>query len=249
MMFEVRPAIVLLHGFSATGASWDGVVDALGERYRALTPDLPGHGDARDARPISFAACVADTAALLPGPSTLVGYSMGARLALCTALAQPGQIERLVLISGTAGIADAAEREARRADDEALAATIETQTIEVFARRWGAQPLFKGQPPAVAEAAHEDRLRNDPEGLAAALRGIGTGVMEPLWSRLGELRMPLTVIAGERDGRFAKLGERLVAGAPDARLLVVPGAGHAVHLEAPALVSTCIGETTATPAP
>lgn len=232
-----RPAIVLLHGFTNTSASWAGVVARLGQRYRAIAPDIRGHGAATEARPIGFGECVADVAALEPGGFELAGYSLGARLALHVALGHPQRVTRLVLVSGTPGIADDVERAARRDADEQLAARIESMSIEAFADRWAANPLFKRQAPEVAAAAREDRLRNTPAGLAAALRGLGTGVMAPLWSRLGELRMPVTLIAGERDTKFRKLAERMAAALPDARLAIVPAAGHAVHLEAPALVA------------
>ena len=240
-MGRMRPAIVLLHGFTHTGASWDPVVAALGERYLALAPDLRGHGAAAHARPIGFAECVADVARAAPAPRfTLGGYSLGARLALQVALAHPQRIQRLVLVSGTAGIADPVEREARRREDDELAARIEAEPIEAFAQRWGRNPLFKGQSREVAAAAHADRLRNRPAGLAAALRGIGAGTMEPLWARLGELRMPVALVVGERDGRYRKLAERMAAALPAAELVVVPAVGHAVHLEAPRIVAATL---------
>jgi 2-succinyl-6-hydroxy-2,4-cyclohexadiene-1-carboxylate synthase len=248
-MLGVAPSIVLLHGFSHTGASWGPVIDGLGERYRALAPDIRGHGAAAGARPIGFQECVADVAAAAPERFALAGYSMGARLALHVALAHGERVERLVLVGATAGIADPVEREARRAEDEELAAWIEAVGIEAFADRWARHPLFKGQPREVAEAARADRLRNDPAGLAAALRGIGAGAMEPLWSRLGELRMAVTLIVGERDSRYRKIGERMAAAILDADLLVVPTAGHAVHLEAPALVAAAIERGATLPAP
>jgi 2-succinyl-6-hydroxy-2,4-cyclohexadiene-1-carboxylate synthase len=239
----VPAPIVLLHGFAGTGAAWRPAIERLGERYRALAPDIRGHGAAGGVRPIGFAECVADVAAVDPAERfALAGYSLGGRLALQVALAHPARVTRLVLVSATPGIADDVERAARRAEDEALAAEIEAGGIEEFAERWGRQPLFRGQPPEVAAAARADRLRNRPAGLAAALRGIGTGAMEPLWSRLGELPMPVTAVVGERDAKFRKLAERMVAAIPDAELLVVPRVGHAVHLEAPALVAAAIAE-------
>ena len=90
-------------------------------------------------------------------------------------------------------------------------------------------------------AARADRLRNTPAGLAAALRGIGTGAMTPLWDRLGELAMPVLLIVGEGDAKFRALGERMAAAIPAAELAVVPDAGHAVHLEAPDAVAAVIG--------
>ena len=171
----------------------------------------------------------------------LVGYSMGGRIALYAALALPAIVERLVLIGASPGLADAAERERRRRDDEALADRIEAIGVTAFAEEWGAQPLFAGQDPRVAAAAHADRLRNTPDGLAAALRGLGTGVMTPLWGRLGELAMPVTLVAGERDAKFREIAERMAAALPAARLEVVPGAGHAVQLERPQAVAAAIG--------
>lgn len=233
--------VVLLHGFTQTGASWRGVIDALGERYTAFAPDLRGHGSAAARRPVTLNACVADVVADTPGRFAVAGYSMGGRLALRVALAHPERVERLVLVGTTPGIADDVERGARREADEALASELEDGLdLEAFARRWAKQSIFKGQPPEVAAAAHEDRLRNEPAGLAAALRGLGQGAAEPLWARLGELRMPVVVIAGERDGTYAKLAERMVVRLPRARALIVPGAGHAVHLEAPGIVAAAL---------
>jgi 2-succinyl-6-hydroxy-2,4-cyclohexadiene-1-carboxylate synthase len=236
--------VVLLHGFTQTRQSWRRTVAALGGgRYRALTPDLPGHGLASERRPASFAACAAYVRALAGGPHTLVGYSMGGRIALYTALALPGIVERLVLVGASPGIADAGEREERRRSDAALADRIEAIGIEAFAREWGAQELFAGQEERVAAAAHADRMRNAPAGLAAALRGLGTGVMPPLWDRLGELTMPVTLVAGERDAKFRAIAERMAPAIPDSRIAVVDGAGHAAHLEQPEIVAAAIRGT------
>jgi 2-succinyl-6-hydroxy-2,4-cyclohexadiene-1-carboxylate synthase len=228
--------LVLLHGFTQTGRSWQPVRDALAGRYRAVAPDLPGHGDFAQRRPASFAACDAYVRALADPPFTVAGYSMGGRIALHAALSLGGLIGRLVLIGASPGIADPAERAARRARDEALAGRIEAIGIEAFVREWSAQPLFAGTPRGIAERADGDRLRNTPEGLAAALRGLGTGVMPPLWDRLGEIRVPVDLVVGARDEKFRAIAERMAVSLPDARLHVVPGAGHAVGLEAPGAI-------------
>jgi 2-succinyl-6-hydroxy-2,4-cyclohexadiene-1-carboxylate synthase len=165
---------------------------------------------------------------------------MGGRLALAVALALPERVEALLLVGATAGIADAGERAARARDDAALADRIERDGIEAFAEAWSALPLFAGQPRGVAAAAHAERLRQSPAGLAAALRGMGTGVMPPLWDRLGELAMPVAVLAGERDAKFRELGERIAAAVPEGRFDVVPGAGHAAHLEQPDAVADAL---------
>ena len=233
--------LLLLHGFTQTGRGWDEVVRHLaGETYRPLAPDLRGHGAAGSRRPVDMASCVADVAALTTRPFALAGYSMGGRIALHVALAQPARVARLVLVSTTAGIEDPAERAARRERDDELAAWMASRSIAEIADRWGAQPLFAGQSPEVAAAARADRLANKPAQLAAALRGIGTGVMAPLWERLGELAMPVVVLAGERDAKFVAIAQRLAREIPRATLTIVPGAGHALALEAPAAVAAAI---------
>jgi 2-succinyl-6-hydroxy-2,4-cyclohexadiene-1-carboxylate synthase len=236
----VAEPLVLLHGFTQTRQSWRRTVAALGGSYRALAPDLPGHGQAAERRPASFAACAAYVRALADGPCTLAGYSMGGRIALHTAFAIPGLVERLVLVGASPGIADAAEREARRRSDDALADRIEAVGVEAFAAEWGAQPLFAGQEDRVAAAAHADRLRNTASGLAAALRGLGTGVMPPLWDRLPQLAIPVTLVVGERDEKFRVIAERMAAAIPGCRLEVVAGAGHAAQLERPEAVAAAI---------
>jgi 2-succinyl-6-hydroxy-2,4-cyclohexadiene-1-carboxylate synthase len=226
--------VVLLHGFAGTGRAWEPVVGRLDpQRYRALTPDLRGHGAARDARPITFEACAADALALAGGPITLCGYSMGGRIVLHAALAAPHRIVRLVLVSTTAGMEDPDERAARRAADERLAAFADTATPERFAQRWAAQPLFAGTPEPAARIWRADLVRNDPRALAEVLRHLGTGSMEPLWERLGELSMPATVVVGGRDEKFLAVGRRLARALPDGELVVVPGAGHGLPREAP----------------
>jgi 2-succinyl-6-hydroxy-2,4-cyclohexadiene-1-carboxylate synthase len=233
----MAPNLVLLHGFTHTGRSWDPVVATLGERYRALAPDIRGHGDASARRPVTPGAVLADLEALEAPRFTLAGYSMGGRIALHAALAMPDRVERLLLIGASPGLADASERAARRKADERLADELEQRPISELARRWAATPVLAGQPPQVLAAAHADRLRSTPAGLAAALRGLGTGALDPVWDRLGELAMPVTLLVGERDAKFTAIGERMAASMARARLARAAGAGAAVHLEAPELVA------------
>src|SRR5450755_628529 len=236
----MAPNLVLLHGFTHTGRSWDPVVAALGERYRALAPDIRGHGDASARRPVTPGAVLADLEALEAPRFTLAGYSMGGRIALHAALVMPDRVERLLLIGASPGLADASDRAARRKADERLADELEQLPISELARRWAATPVLAGQPPQVLAAAHADRLRSTPAGLAAALRGLGTGALDPVWDRLGELAMPVTLLVGERDEKVTAIGERMAASMPRARLERAAGAGHAVHLEAPELVAAAI---------
>ncbi len=233
--------VILLHGFGGTRRAWDGVVGLLdGERYRPLAIDLPGHGDAADApRPISFAGCVEHVLAASPERFVLCGYSLGGRIALHVALAAPERLARLVLVGVNPGIENGAERAARRRSDHALAEELERVPFEEFIERWRTQPLFADDPPEVGALAREDQRRNRPDALAAVLRGLGTGEMEPLWDRLAELSMPVTVLVGERDGKFLALGRRMLERLADGALVTVPG-GHGLPLENPAAAARAL---------
>jgi 2-succinyl-6-hydroxy-2,4-cyclohexadiene-1-carboxylate synthase len=227
----VPTPVVFLHGFAATARHWDRVVAALRpERWIPLALDLA------DADPLT-----PDGVSSLVGRScderfVLVGYSMGGRLALHTALAIPERVSRLVLLSASAGIADAGERAARRAAEEALAAEIEHGPISAFIERWRAVPLFASDPDWVLDEVAADELRCSPPVLVASLRNLGPGAMTPMWERLGELRMPVALLAGADDGAYVDAGRRMAAAIEHATLSVVPGVGHRVALQAPEAV-------------
>ena len=237
--------LVLLHGFTHTGASWARVRAALPERYRALAPDLRGHGSASQRRPATLAAVLEDLTAVAPeGRFTLGGYSMGGRLALHLALepALAGRVTRIVLIGASPGIADDAERRTRIEADERVAAELERLDIEALARHWARTPVLAGLPDYLAAEVHRDRLRNTPAGLAAALRGIGTGSLPSLWNRLAEVQAPVTLVVGERDEKFTAIAQQMVAALPDGRVEVLAGVGHAAHLEAPERIAALLTE-------
>jgi 2-succinyl-6-hydroxy-2,4-cyclohexadiene-1-carboxylate synthase len=231
-MFDL-PALVLLHGFTNSGASWQPVISGLSQRYRALAPDIRGHGSASETHPVTLEAVLGDIGALTAGDFTLVGYSQGGRIALHAALAMPQRVQRLVLIGASPGLADEAERNARRLADERLAARIESMTIEAFAQEWEKTPILAGIAPDIGAISRADRLKSNTTGLAAALRGLGTGALPSVWNRLGELRMPVDLIAGERDTKFTGVAHQMAGLIPSAVVTIVPGAGHAVHLERP----------------
>ncbi len=235
-------SVVLLHGFAGTHRAWDGVCEHLPpERYRPFALDLPGHGELLDApRPLTFEGCVESVLGRAPERFVLAGYSMGGRIALHIALAAPERVERLVLISTTAGIADPEERARRSEADHRLADEVQAGTIEGFVDRWRSQAMFAEDPPEVGVRARADQSRNRPDSVAAALRGIGTGEMQSLWERLGELSMPAVILVGTRDLKFRELGERMAAKLANVRFVLTPG-GHGLPYEVPEAVADAIG--------
>jgi 2-succinyl-6-hydroxy-2,4-cyclohexadiene-1-carboxylate synthase len=233
-----RGRLVLVHGFTQSSRCWSPVDDALARDHHLVVVDAPGHGGSADARGDLWEGARAISE--VGGAATYLGYSMGARYCLHAALDRPGDVARLVLVSGTAGIDDPADRARRRRDDEALADHLLEVGVARFVDEWLAQELFAALPP---ERAHrQERLANDAEGLASSLRLAGTGTQEPLWARVADLGMPVLVVAGELDQRYTALATRLVDSiGSNAQLAVVPRAGHTVHLEQPEAFIELVG--------
>jgi 2-succinyl-6-hydroxy-2,4-cyclohexadiene-1-carboxylate synthase len=169
-----RPRLVLVHGFTQTGRSWSGIAGDLARDHEVVLVDAPGHGGSSPAgADLPSGAHLLGEAA---GNAVYVGYSMGGRLCLQLALDEPERVVGLVLLGATAGIVDDRERAARRAADEALAAELERDGVDVYLERWLARPLFAGLSPDAVGV--DDRRRNTVGGLAAS-RASGAPALRP----------------------------------------------------------------------
>lgn len=254
--FERRgsgPAAVLLHGFTGSGLDLAGVAQSLREHYETIVPDLPGHGRSAGAAAgggaYGFDATLERLAEVLDGTGRTrahwIGYSMGARLALAFAARFPARVASLVLLAGRAGIADPAEREARRLSDEALAVRLESIGVEAFVEEWLSQPMFdtlRRLGPQATTDARRARAGNDARELAAALRGLGPGAQPPVFDDLPRLAMPVLLVAGALDRRFVGIAEDLAGRLPGSQVRLIGNAGHAAHLEQPAAFRSAVLE-------
>lgn len=246
---EPKASAVLAHGFTQNTRCWGRFGTALASALGALVAvDLPGHGRSKhdDADLPGAAALVSSAMAAAGGAGTWIGYSMGGRVLLHAALAQPGTVGRLVLIGATAGLISADERTERRAADARLADRLLAEGLDPFLEFWLGLPLFAGLSDEVS--ARSERMANRPEGLAASLRNCGTGTQVPLWDRLSELSMPVLIVVGERDEKFLTIGQEMTAAiGSNASMAVIDGAGHACHLEHPEATAEVIVRAAASP--
>jgi 2-succinyl-6-hydroxy-2,4-cyclohexadiene-1-carboxylate synthase len=237
---EVRgsgPLLVLLHGFTQTGRLWGRFGDLLAASRTLVAVDLPGHGESGSVRADlpTTASLVADAVRTNIGdePCALLGYSLGARVALQVAITADLPLSHVVFIGVNAGIEDEAGREHRRLSDEKLADDLEASgDVEGFIDAWLRGPLFE-RLESEGAAQRSERLRNSASGLASSLRLCGTGTQEPLWDRLGAVPCPVLALAGSDDNRFAAHALRLARLVPSGIASLVPGGGHAVHLAQP----------------
>ena len=249
------PPLLFVHGFLGEAGDWERMRALLQPALAASCFELPGHGTAP---PIAagagggparwFTAAgerLRDACTTLAAPPVLVGYSMGGRLALYTALRFPRAVRGLIVVAADPGNEDAAARAERLSRDEALArqlaAARDEAAFTAWLQRWYEAPLFG----SLRHHPHFDdllrrRLRGRPASLAAALRGLSVAVQPVLWEALPRLQIPALFIAGADDAKYRAVADRIATlGAPWERA-VCPGAAHAVHLEQPEAVAGLI---------
>jgi 2-succinyl-6-hydroxy-2,4-cyclohexadiene-1-carboxylate synthase len=228
---------VWLHGFTQTKHSSHRFRSILAGSYEVLTIDLPGHGDNA-----GTSGSLEDTADMLTevlpdDPFIIAGYSLGGRVALHFALRHPSRLAHLVVLSATPGIADGYERRARRHRDDELADRIEEIGTDAFLDEWLTQPMFRALPNDPAERAARS---HDARGLANSLRWAGTGTQSDLIAPLRDLAVPALILAGANDEKFTNEAIRLGEAIAHSTRRIVPGAGHAAHLEQPTTAATLV---------
>lgn len=230
------PPLVLLHGLFGAGQNWGGIRSVLARRFRVLTPDLRNHGSSGRASDMSYAAMAADVAETMDAAgmprAAVLGHSMGGKVAMALALAQPARVERLVVadiapvryapaLRGYVAAMQAIPLRSgltRREADAALAATIPEANIRAFLLQ---NLRFEADPPAWRLGLAE---------LAAAMPDIEDFPAAPGARFDG----PVLVMAGERSGYIRAEHHALFCALfPAASFATVPAAGHWVHAENP----------------
>lgn len=245
----LSPAVLFLHGFMGSSADWREVMAGLEDRTFRIAVDLPGHGASLELAPDTYTVEGAARAVIgiLDGLEVVrplvAGYSMGGRLALYLALHYPERCAGLFLESASPGLENSSKRAARRAADESKAKRLESGDLEAFLRDWYRQSLFASlaRDEDLLRRTIEARRRNDPGELARSLRGMGTGSQPSLWGELEGLGVPALAVAGGLDRKYAGISSRMAGINPRIESAVIPGAGHAVHAEAPAEYVALLG--------
>lgn len=249
---EAKTTIVFLHGFTGSTKTWESTEQWISKKYRMISIDLMGHGLTDS--PYSVEAYSMDEQVELLREffearriytCTLVGYSMGGRLALAFAIRYPDKVKKLVLESASPGLKTEDERRTRIKNDRQLAERIEKDGVEAFVNYWENIPLFESQkhlPADIKQQVRDERLNQSPVGLANSLRGMGTGKQSSYWHELKHFKKPVVMLTGELDRKFIQKAIEMKAEFPICEHYIVPAVGHAIHVENPQIFATIIKE-------
>lgn len=230
---------LFLHGFTGSPASFAQMHVPGG----SIMPALAGHLDAPAAP--DFWTEVDRLAAIGPASAGVFGYSLGGRLALGLLARHPTRYEHAVIVSAHPGLQSASARDARRLGDAAWAKLLRDEGLAAFIAQWEKLDLWttqNGLPAAALDAQQRERLRHDPARLAGSLDALGLARMPDLRPLLGKVRGRVDVLAGARDEKFVALARELCDIIPNARLTIVPDAGHNLVLERPRLCASQLME-------
>ena len=243
-------SIIAIHGFMGSAATWNSFIEAAGNEYSIICPELPGHGKSDSPEDpklydmkhtVQAMAEIADR--MNVSKAHWLGYSLGGRIAIAMAVSLKGRALSLTVESASAGIESLQERKERVVSDEALADKMEKGSIQEFVNYWESQPVFGSQarlPREIQEKLHAERLDNNVRGLANSLRGIGLGAQPPLHKKLSELDFPCLFVAGEEDIKFSNLASRMQNSMPRSQLFLCPKSGHNVHVEQPEMFNRAV---------
>uniref|UniRef100_A0A0D9YU57 Mandelate racemase/muconate lactonizing enzyme C-terminal domain-containing protein n=1 Tax=Oryza glumipatula TaxID=40148 RepID=A0A0D9YU57_9ORYZ len=249
--------ILFLHGFLGTSEDWVPMMKALSPSARVIAVDLPGHGeseilqhDVENSNQISFSVqSVADLLLKLirnitDGAVVVVGYSMGARIALHMALNQNHKISGAVIISGSPGLRDEASKRRRSAIDRSRAHFLSSCGLENFLETWYSAKMWASlrEHPKFDSLVRTRMKHNNIKALSKVLADSSTGTQKSLWEDLKHLKSPLLIVAGEKDPKFKEISQQMCREIRKHKdresdglceMIIIPDSGHAVHVENP----------------
>ena len=224
------------------GSDWKEIVSQLESSYYCIMPDLPGHGESGTSMiesSFGWNEAVDTIIGLfdhlkLPEVN-LVGYSMGGRLALATALKIPSRIAVLVLESTNPGIENEFERKARQAADDEEARELEKVGVERFLDEWYSTPMWESlrRFPDKMERLRRSRRVHQVRALSRALRELSVARQTPVWDKLQELPMRVLLVSGALDHKYSRITHRMSELIRHSRWKEIGDAGHNTHLERP----------------
>ncbi len=230
-------ALVFLHYFGGAGASWNAVIEALGPDVRCIAPDLCGFGKSHcpDA-PMSVDEQAEEVLGRIEFLGlkryTLIGHSMGGKIAMAIAARRPAGLQSLILIAPSPPTPEPMTDEARK---ELLEMFGDAERIRVHLQKIAAHSL--------SDSALADEVALHLQARRIAWRAwLEEGSREDISSRMQQVEVSALVLGGEADKAFTPefLKREVVAYFSQAKLQIIAGAGHLLPLEQPSAVTAAI---------
>ncbi|XP_010551342.1 PREDICTED: protein PHYLLO, chloroplastic isoform X2 [Tarenaya hassleriana] len=251
--------VLFLHGFLGTGEEWIPIMKGISGSacVRCISLDLPGHGSSwvqshGNEKPTFSMEMIAEMLCkvmeqITPEKFTVVGYSMGARIALYMASRSTDKVEGAVVVSGSPGLKDPVARKVRRAKDDSKAGMIVAHGLEIFLENWYNGGLWKSlrSHPHFRKIVASRLEHDDVVSLAKVLSDLSSGRQPSLWEELKECNANVLLVYGEKDVKFKQISSRMYhemnhRANKIVKIIEIPGAGHAVHLENPLLLMAAV---------
>ena len=242
--------ITWIHGLFGAPTDFAAVAKRLKTTRKQASMALPGHGGspALDNTPEPAfdevsRAFIASLDALEVQQTALIGYSMGARVAMHIARGYPERISELVVIGGHPGIENDDTRIGRQMVDAKRADRIRGGGLKAFLDTWYRQPLFaqfRAHPDF--DAIVEQRCMGDAYGVATTLERLSTGHQEPLSEQMAASPVRTLWVAGSEDTRYISLLRPIAEAQTEGQLVIIGGAGHAVVSEAPEALADALND-------
>lgn len=234
------PAVLLVHGFPVSGEVWLPQLEELSQTCRVVVPDLRGFGNSEvPPGPYTMETHADDLAALLDtlGIERVVlgGLSMGGYIAFAFLRRHAARLCGLVLCDTRA----TADTDEVRANRETTARLVEEQGATAIADRMIPNLLSSTAPPERKALLRGIIERNQPQAIAAALRGMA--LRGDSTDLLPTVSVPTLIVVGEDDVLSTPDEMRgLEAAIPGSKLVVISGAGHIANLDQPALFASAL---------
>lgn len=215
--------VVLIHGFLGSPQDWSGVQAVLDAESKAVVIPIAAN----------WQSGVEAVYRLLPAHCVIVGYSMGAQLAMGCALADPDEkIAAAMFVSGNPGL-DPDQRHARWQHDLSVCDDLGRRSLDEFLGRWYRQSVFQPRSDADIELLIEDKRQLDRQQQIRMLQTYSIAKQPDYWPELVRLEIPVAVVAGERDDKYVDIGRQMTSRIPKAEFHLASDCGHIVHRERP----------------
>jgi 2-succinyl-6-hydroxy-2,4-cyclohexadiene-1-carboxylate synthase len=232
-----NPTLIFLHGFMGSGADWLPVMESLSDRFYCIAPELPGHHSSPLPLRSGFRAysqtVLAQIKNMTRAPCSLVGYSMGGRIALHLGLHHPTLFHTIILESASPGLPGAEARKSRKNEDLKVCNQLKKMELHKFLNKWFEKPIFRSLSPELKQTLIRSRRGQNPQLLARVLQAAGLGHMPSLWLKLRRNTVPQLLITGELDTKFKRIAAEMKRAGTGLKAISAPGCSHIVHLENP----------------